>query len=415
MKEIYTNADVSLPASGATRMMLSWMPGSPNLDVLCFAVGAGARVPGDAWLVFFNQPRSPDNAIQLGLQGQRAALSVEPKRLPDSVHRCLIMVVPEDDQGFGAVRDLTVDIQPPDSEPLRYRVPLPSRGKAQMVVELGRTVRGWRLRTVDQVFEVGLAELVIRHGVAVSDTPASPPAPAPAPPSPSRAAPPRPEPTPRPARGRRRPLRWLALLLFLGMIGGVGYYFYRPFALPDPGPWLARVQDWWPDSGPPPVVAAPPAIEDPGQCSLNAEAVMARYHELGNNYLKISEVIEDGDVLRSSLSRQLREMDLACPDPFEAANREQLETLAGLPIIGWFAETELLSLCVGALNDQIQARLERSNPVAVTRRLTAQADDYRRVESDLTNIARELAYYANKQERLSQAFQTHLDICAQFE
>lgn len=178
------------------------------------------------------------------------------------------------------------------------------------------------------------------------------------------------------------------------------------------GPVAAQQTD---ADGEPPTVTEPPARPAQEGCPLAASEVMDRYHALGENYLAISQIVDESDALRVALGRQLRDMPAACPDAFVSANRERLERLGNLPIGGWFSESDLLSRCIGHLNNEVQARLENLNPVALTRRLMQQADDYRRVESDLTNIARELAYYHNKQHRLRDAFRTHLHICEQFE
>lgn len=414
MKTLDPNADLALPTKQPTRLILSWAASSPPVDVLCFPLGANARVPGDEWLVFFNQPRSPGQIIELGLEAHRAALSVQTAKLPASIQRCLIVVVPESDQGFARVRDLQVDIQLPASPAFRYRVPLPSQGKAQLVVELLRGSGGWRLRTQDQALELGLEALVTRYGVAVSESPQpAPPPPDPTPANERQGAAGGGNQPPRPRRRRRRGCG-LLLLMLLVALGGAWYYF-RPANLPDPTQLISRVEELLPRTGPPPVVAEPPGQSATESCTLGTEEVMDRYHQLGENYLKINDLIEESNAIRANFSRQLRELELVCPEPYKQANQAQLDMLESLPIAGWYRETELLSLCIGGLNDEVQASLERSNPVAVTRRLTQQADDYRRVESDLTNIARELAYFHNKQQRLEEAFQTHLDICTQFE
>ena len=153
-------------------------PGS--VDLLVLQLGASMSVRSDADLVFFNQPRSPEGAVEL-LAGDRVAVDL--RAVPADV-TALAVAVALDEGEPGALRDvagLGVGVGAEHDAPADGL----TTERAAVLVELYRRGPGWKVRCVSAGWADGLATLLREHGVAVDDEPA----PATAAPAPPPAAP----------------------------------------------------------------------------------------------------------------------------------------------------------------------------------------------------------------------------------
>jgi stress response protein SCP2 len=146
-------------------------PGS--VDLLVLQLGADGRVRGEDDLVFFNQPRSREGAVEL-VDG--AAVRADLSRVPADVVTLAVAVALDDavEGALGRVDGLGVTVVDAGSS-----VTAPADGlgveRAALLVELYRRGDGWKLRNVAAGWDTGLASLVAHFGVEVSDD-APPPA-----------------------------------------------------------------------------------------------------------------------------------------------------------------------------------------------------------------------------------------------
>lgn len=155
-------------------------PGS--VDLLVLQLGADGRVRGEDDLVFFNQPRSREGAVEL-VGG--AAVRADLARVPADVTTLAVAVALDDATtgALGQVAGLGVTVV---DGAVSVTAPADGLGveRAALLVELYRRGDGWKLRNVAAGWDTGLASLVAHFGVEVSDD-APPPPPASEPPPPS--------------------------------------------------------------------------------------------------------------------------------------------------------------------------------------------------------------------------------------
>jgi stress response protein SCP2 len=142
-------------------------------DIAAFGLQDG-KLADDRYMVFFNQPRSPEGALELARQGVDTAFKVNLAALPAAITE-LYFTATHDSQpiaGAGALSvrlgQATFDVKPH----LKAE-------KAVMLVRLYRHADGWRLATVAQGFNGGLDALVRHFGGEVEEAEASTPTPPP--------------------------------------------------------------------------------------------------------------------------------------------------------------------------------------------------------------------------------------------
>lgn len=171
------------------------IPGA-EIDVSGFLVTASGKVRGDDDMCFYGQPRVAGGALGLtSAAGGRASFDLDLSRLPAGIEKVVFAAtIHENRASFGALREITYAVQGGPSGMI------PCQGKTETALLLAEVYRRngqWKVRTIGQGFNGGLAALATHLGVDIA---APAPAPAPAPrTSAAPAAAPRPLPTPAPA------------------------------------------------------------------------------------------------------------------------------------------------------------------------------------------------------------------------
>jgi len=157
-------------------------PGT-SWDISCFGLDANDRLSDDRYFVFFNQPKSPEGAIQLlgAQQGDTAAFQISLGAVPASIDKLSFCAAID---GAGSARQIASGyfrIVVGGQEVMRY----PFTGAdftTERAVMIGDVYRKgvWRVAANGQGFAGGLAELIRSYGGEVEDE-----APAAVPPVPS--------------------------------------------------------------------------------------------------------------------------------------------------------------------------------------------------------------------------------------
>lgn len=193
---------------------LDWAPQSPagmEIDASAFCVKGDGKVRSDDDMVFYNQPRSPEGAVELLTDGRAAGgndtkvFRLDLGRMPGAIEKVAFCVTIHEGkkrgQSFGSLSGATIrvtDAGASNTEICRFELPL--AGMSETAVTFGEVYlrnNEWKFRAVGQGFQGGLGPLATSFGVDVGDDPdagssAPPPSPAPTPP-------PAPQPTPAPA------------------------------------------------------------------------------------------------------------------------------------------------------------------------------------------------------------------------
>lgn len=170
-------ADIS--ASRQIRITVSHNPA--DIDIAAFGLNAERKIGDDRYVVLFSNERSPEGALAFAKSGETTTLSVDLDRLPAEIHRVTITAthdtIPLRQAGVlrAEIGSVTIDAKASLGEE-----------KAIMLLELYRHGGDWRLGSIVQGFNGGLAALVKHFGGDVADEPA-PPAPAAATPPPAPA------------------------------------------------------------------------------------------------------------------------------------------------------------------------------------------------------------------------------------
>ncbi|MFJ8694871.1 TerD family protein [Streptomyces roseolilacinus] len=193
-----------------------------TFDISCFGLDADERLSDDRYFVFFNQPKSPEESVQLlGAQaGDTESFRVTLDRVPEAIHKLSFTATIDGAGQMSQVGPGYVRIVAGGEEVARYTFS-GAEFSTERAVMLGDFYRkdGWRFAAVGQGFDGGLEALLKNFGgevleeeppqQAVPDFAApgfaapgfAPPAggPAPVQPAPAFAAPPAPAPVPAPA------------------------------------------------------------------------------------------------------------------------------------------------------------------------------------------------------------------------
>ena len=196
------------------QVALSWQPrGDLEIDASAFLLTASNKVRDDHDMVFYNNARSQEGAVQL-LEGAAAGgdgarvFQLDLANLPATVERVAFAATLDETtrrgRTFGHLSAFQVQVRDADAgtEIARFDLPLAgAREVALILAEVYRRSAEWKFRAVGQGFNGGLAPLAIQYGIDVAEEPtAAPPPrtappPVPTPPPQPVAAPPSPAPS----------------------------------------------------------------------------------------------------------------------------------------------------------------------------------------------------------------------------
>ncbi|MVN87579.1 tellurium resistance protein TerA [Deinococcus sp. HMF7620] len=164
-----------------------------DYDLSLFGLDPAGKLSDDRYLVFYNQPATPEGAVQMhsGVRGEKV-FQIDLTRLPHSVRR-LSLTASVDAGTFGQIDHAEITLSAGGQPVATYRVTGRDFQQERAVMLLDIYFKDmWRVGAVGQGFNGGLDALVKHYGGTVSDRPAPsapppspPPAAAPAPSAPS--------------------------------------------------------------------------------------------------------------------------------------------------------------------------------------------------------------------------------------
>jgi stress response protein SCP2 len=130
-------------------------------DLSAYVLGADGKVRGDADMIFFNQPESPDGGVRLEADGFRVELG----RVGQDVDRIALCAVP-DGVTLASAGTLSVEI----AGELAFTEDCSGMTEAAVILgEFYRRNGDWKFRAVVQGFNGGLAPLSRHFGIDVAD------------------------------------------------------------------------------------------------------------------------------------------------------------------------------------------------------------------------------------------------------
>ncbi|MFJ6903972.1 TerD family protein [Streptomyces griseoluteus] len=157
-----------------------------TFDISCFGLDADERLSDDRYFVFFNQPKSPEESIQLlGPQaGDTESFRVTLDRIPAGIHKLSFTATIDGDGQMSRIAPGYLRIVAGGEEVARYSF-TGAEFTTERAVMLGDLYLKdvWRFAAVGQGFDGGLEALLKNFGGEVAEEEA------PAPPQPEAAAP----------------------------------------------------------------------------------------------------------------------------------------------------------------------------------------------------------------------------------
>ena len=163
---------------------LGWDPNTGSgaefdLDASAFMLGENKKVPADEFLVFYNQPKSPDGAVESSgddrtggnsEHGDDEMLTVDLEKVDSRVQEIIFTVTihkaEERRQNFGQVRNAYMRICDQDSGEEIARYDLDEDFSVETAVEFGRLYKrngAWKFEAMGIGYKGGLAYFVQKY------------------------------------------------------------------------------------------------------------------------------------------------------------------------------------------------------------------------------------------------------------
>lgn len=142
-----------------------------DIDIAAFGLNADRRIGDDRYVILFSNEHSPEGALAYAKQGGETRIAIELDRLPADIHRISITAT-HDDLPLRQAAALSVSIAGAASIDVKPHL---GDEKAIMLIDLYRHGGDWRIGSVVQGFNGGLAALVEHFGGDVADEGVAPP------------------------------------------------------------------------------------------------------------------------------------------------------------------------------------------------------------------------------------------------
>lgn len=143
------------------------LPNMAGADVSLFGLDEERKLSDDRYFIFYNQPSSPEGAIQLGSGGE---VLLDLERVPLGVHR-LLLAATSDERTFSELGHGAVNVRDDQGGQLLFELGqnMFTTEQAVMLLEIYRHSGEWRVTGVAQGFSGGLAALIQSFGGEVAE------------------------------------------------------------------------------------------------------------------------------------------------------------------------------------------------------------------------------------------------------
>ncbi len=65
-------------------------------DVACFGVDTNNQLSDDRYFIFYNQPQSPENALNMSIKGNNTIFHIDLNRLPKNINKLVFTITAEE-------------------------------------------------------------------------------------------------------------------------------------------------------------------------------------------------------------------------------------------------------------------------------------------------------------------------------
>jgi DNA polymerase-3 subunit epsilon len=163
---------VDLPAAGAWTVNAAWrgdaLADGTEVDVVAFLVDTDERVVTDEDFVFYNMPVSDHGAVSLSVDGDsEQSVRVDLSLVEEHHTKIVVAAALAGDATFGDLGAVTLAVDGDLVTAATATLDAATTERTLLLAEIYRRDGSWRLRTIGQGYDDGLAELAVRYGVAV--------------------------------------------------------------------------------------------------------------------------------------------------------------------------------------------------------------------------------------------------------
>lgn len=165
---------IDLPAENIWTVNVAWradaLADGAELDIVAFLVDSDFRVTAHEDFVFYNAPLSPDGAVGLTVDGDsEQAVRIDLSLLPDYCTRVVVAAAVNGDCTFGDIGAVTLSVDGASSTIATTTLDAATTERSLLLAEVYRRNGIWRVRSVGQGYDDGLAHLATLHGVVVDE------------------------------------------------------------------------------------------------------------------------------------------------------------------------------------------------------------------------------------------------------
>ncbi len=165
---------IDLPEAGAWTVNAAWradaLADGTEVDVVAFLVDANERVVADEDFVFYNAPVSEHGAVALSLDGDsEQSIRIDLSLLEEQHTKIVVAAALAGEATFGGLGAVTLAVDGDLVTAATATLDAATTERTLLLAEIYRRDGSWRLRTIGQGYDDGLAELAVRYGVVVDE------------------------------------------------------------------------------------------------------------------------------------------------------------------------------------------------------------------------------------------------------
>ena len=139
--------------------------GSAVYDYCCFGVNAADQLSDDRYMVFYNQPRSPQREITHHMDGSRAVFNAVLTQLPDTIQKLVFTVSIDGNGTMGQISQFEVTISQEGCESVVLQLAGTDFAEEKAIISFEIYQKtGWRYSAVARGFNGGLGDLLRAYG-----------------------------------------------------------------------------------------------------------------------------------------------------------------------------------------------------------------------------------------------------------
>lgn len=139
--------------------------GAAVYDYSCFGVDEAEQLSDDRYMVFYNQPQTPQREVSYQMVGNQAVFSALLNRLPQTIQKLVFTVSIDGNGTMGQISGFEVSISQNGCEPIILHLNGNDFSQEKAIISLEIYQKnGWRYSAVARGFNGGLSDLLHTYG-----------------------------------------------------------------------------------------------------------------------------------------------------------------------------------------------------------------------------------------------------------